>query len=139
MKKLFVYPFLLVLLGAAACVKTTQTPTPLPSGTFTGPFTVIHLSPKTGKLDTATATITLSMSATTGYKVTGDTSKIQAGSYGSYIADGTYIQFIDHTTTGTATAKVHLNGIYQYQYNGASLNIYASTDTLGFTYTLKSN
>jgi len=139
MKKLFIYPFLLVLLVATACVKTTQNQVPLPSGTFTGPFTRIHLNSVTGKLDTAKANIILTMSASTGYKVTGDTSKVQAGSYGSYIADGTYIQFIDQSATATATAKTHLNGIYQYQYNGSTLNIYGSTDTVGFTYTLKSN
>jgi hypothetical protein len=137
----------LFLLGiiATGCLKTNQPTVVLPTGTFTGPFTIVHLSTKTGKLDTAKANLILTLSVATGFTVTGDTSKVHAGSHGTYDADGTYMAFSDKTLPATATVntpvpvKRHLNGIFQYKYDGTNLQIYGSNDTLAFSYVLKAN
>ena len=146
MKKIFTCLVPSVLLLIAGCsTKYTPTPVILPSGTFSGPFVVIHLNSQTNKKDTTSANIVLTMSATTGYAVTGDTTTLQAGSRGSYIADGQYIQFIDLTLpSGTTTVKTspsgknHLNGVYQYLYDGTNFQLFASSaDTIGYNYMLK--
>jgi len=81
------------------------------------------------------------MSATTGYAVSGDTTR-HAGSHGTYAVDGVNIGFSDQTlppSTAALTAppaKVHLNGVYQYSYATTTLQIAFSSDTLAMFYNL---
>jgi hypothetical protein len=79
------------------------------------------------------------METATGFKVTGDTTTIHAGSYGNYVVTtGTsQIQFEDKTWPLTGTpAKIHLDGIYSYTYDGATLQMaaYDPADTLEYYY-----
>jgi len=130
----------------AGCVKSpTQVPAILPTGNFIGTFTRLHFNSSTNKVDTVTATLTLTMSASTGYAVGGDTSK-HAGSHGSYVTDatGTYIAFSDVTLPSTnvanapAPTKTHLNGVYQYAFSqGVGLQLQAVGDTLAYFYNMK--
>jgi len=137
----YLFPILL-LLGTAGCVKTSNDPSTIdiPVGNFTGQFTRIHLNPNTNKLDTIKANITLNMGTATGYVVGGDTTN-HAASYGSYVVDGQNIAFSDHTLPSTTTittppVKIHLNGIYQYQYAPPVLQIGVQNDTISFFYNL---
>jgi len=147
MKKLSFLAIPVALFFLASCVKnTTPTPVTIPTGTFSGQLVLIHMSSKTGKLDTVKANVVLTMSTATGYAVLSDTTTVQAGSNGAFIMDSQYIQFQDKTAAaataqfvGTST-KVHLNGTYTYAYDGTNFNFYAaSSDTLGFNYALKKN
>jgi hypothetical protein len=111
-----------------------------PVGTFAGHFEVIHN--RAAGIDSASANITLDMEAATGFKVTGDTSTVHEASYGGFIvyqANST-IYFQDHDTyqPAGAPAKVHLNGLYNYSYNGTTLQIgyTAYQDTLVLKYNL---
>ncbi|WCT13996.1 hypothetical protein [Mucilaginibacter jinjuensis] len=117
------------------------TPTPVPTGTFSGEFRVVHLNPLTQKLDTTKrSNLTLTISQSTGYKVTGDTVLYHAGSYGDFALNGTYIQFIDKTVPANATGtlpKIHLAGTYQYIYDGTNFQFQAASDTLAYQYILK--
>ncbi len=130
---------LLVLVAAASGCKKDVKPVVLPEGNFTGTFRRIHLSSTTGKKDTLTADLTLLLGASTGFAVAGDTTK-HAGSRGSYVVDGSLINFYDSTfpTSGTP-AKVHLAGIYQYAYDGKNLVITVANDTLNYYYSFKAN
>jgi len=141
---LFLSPFLsvfLFLLSSCGGTQTSSNPTPnVPSGTFSGTFTLYYLHDKTGVIDTSTTTLTLSMQKT-GFAVTGDTSKVHAGSYGAYIVNSNYtgIDFVDKTFPASGTpAKVHLNGVYQYTFNGTifQLNAASAYDTLTYSYNL---
>ncbi|TWI95928.1 hypothetical protein JN11_04203 [Mucilaginibacter frigoritolerans] len=132
-----------ILALASGCIsnKNTPTPTNYPTGTFTGQFRLIRNNLTTGVHDTSSANIQLVLNATTGYSVTGDTSTLQAGSHGAYAINSNYIDFQDATypKTGTPT-KTHLNGIYQYYYDGSSVfqMLTASPlDTLVLEYDLK--
>jgi len=141
---LYLFPFLpvfLLVMSGCGGSGTSSNPTPnVPNGTFSGTFTLYYLHDKTGVIDTSTATLNLSMQKT-GFAVTGDTSKVHAGSYGGYIVNSTYtaIDFVDKTypTSGTPT-KVHLNGVYQYTFNGTTLQMEAQSayDTLHYSYNL---
>ena len=145
MKKLYFLAIPVALFFLASCVKSaTPTPVTVPSGTFSGQLVLIHMSTKTGKLDTTKANVVLTMSTTNGYAITSDTTIVQAGSNGPFIMDNQYIQFQDKTAAGSTTQfvgtskKIHLNGTYTYAYDGTSFNFYAaSSDTLGFNYALK--
>jgi hypothetical protein len=112
---------------------------PAPYGTFTGQFKLYHINPATNTARIDSAYIDLSLETATGFKVTGDTLKLHAGSYGNYLgnAGSMQIEFADKTapTSGTPT-KVHLNGIYQYSYNGNILQLlaYGPQDTLQYYY-----
>ena len=140
---LYLLPFFSVcFLMMNGCSGTkTSAPTPnIPSGTFSGPFYLYHLHEKTGLIDTMTANVNLTINKT-GFAVTGDTATLHAGSYGGYIVNSTFtaIDFVDKTypTTGTPT-KVHLNGVYEYTFNGTSLQMEATSpfDTLQYYYNL---
>jgi hypothetical protein len=136
MKCKIIYLSLLLSVFAAGCAK--QIPVaPDPQGTFTGQFTRIRLN-KNGKLDTAYANLQLTVQAATGYSITGDTSTIHAGSFGSYQFGGNLVAFLDKTypTTGKA-AKIHLAGTYQYSFDGLNFIIVGSTYSLGLIYNLK--
>jgi len=105
MKKTINYIFALLLICVVAgCIKNSTAPnnasSNIPNGNFLGVFTLIHKNPKTSVLDTSSANVTMSMSANTAaYSIGGDTTKIQAGSYGTFNVDGTLITFADATVT----------------------------------------
>jgi hypothetical protein len=147
MKRLQNILFPLLLLMAAGCSKNAVTTvdnssSAVPNGNFLGPFTLIHKNSSTGKSDTSSALITVAFNiSTASYSVAGDTSKIQAPSYGTYTADGTIITFADATVTKRTSAnapKKHLTGGFLYTYDGTKLHIYGSSDTLSFNYNLMS-
>jgi hypothetical protein len=145
MKHTLPYFLLLCLFFAFGCsINKSNMPTPagaLPVGTFSGHFEVIHH--KSTSTDSASANITLDMQAATGFKVTGDTSTVHEGSYGGFIVYQTNntIYFQDHDTyqPAGAAAKVHLNGLYSYSYDGTTLQIgyHSYLDTLVLKYNLK--
>ena len=134
-------PFLAVLITGCTKLNDQQSTVPLPTGTFSGQFLRVHVNTSTLKYDTVKANLQLSLSATTGFKVTGDTT-LHAGSYGSYAVNTYLIQFNDQTiNTPSLSTKYHLNGVYNYEYNGTQLDIFATyADTLSYQYILtKSN
>jgi hypothetical protein len=134
----YLFPLLMLLIILVGCVKNNVPPVVLPTGTFTGTFTRIHLNPVNNKLDTIKANLTLTLSAATGFAVTGDTTR-HAGSHGSYAVDGQNIAFSDATLPANSTtipAKIHLNGLYGYNYSSPSLQIGFSSDTLAVLYNL---
>ena len=142
MKKAF---YIFPLLVALGCGKS-DTPAPGntggPVGTFAGPFMYLHKHSKTGVVDTVKANIILSMQPTVGFKVTGDTSTVHAGSFGTCVVNSTYgvVDFMDSTYPATGTpAKTHLNGVYQYAYDGTTFQLAAhgALDTTAWLYNLK--
>ena len=142
MKKNLYLLLITMVVIAAGCKKTEQIPVTLPEGKFSGTFRRIHLNPLNNKVDTASANLTVTLSAATGYTVTGDTTTLHAGSSGNYAVDGTYMQFNDKTLVSgvkPVNNKVHLSGLYQYLYDGTTLQIGASNDTLNYFYNLKSS
>ncbi|QKJ29144.1 hypothetical protein HQ865_05030 [Mucilaginibacter mali] len=142
MKRAFIFflPFM-VMLGAG-CMKHNDSDGntfPVPSGSFAGKFTRLHYNTTKKGYDTLSANIVLTMDVKTGYKVTGDTSTVHAGSFGDFSMNAYAIQFADKTYTSTPPpSKIHLYGIYEYGYDGTNLQIDATfADTLGFFYDLK--
>jgi len=126
MKLFYLLPIAAFIFFASACSKINdnQPTVVLPTGTFTGQFLKIHLNPVTSKYDTSTAALQLTLSQSTGFTVTGDTTTLQAGSYGSYAANAYYIQFVDQTyNAAKPSSKYHLQGVYNYLYNGTQLVI----------------
>ncbi len=141
MKKRFNFLPLLFLLPFAACTKSSDSstnPVNLPRGNFAGQFMLVHQSSLTGKLDTSYANITLSLAASGNFAVGGDTSKIQAGSFGIYSGDASSINFIDATINKLTpnTVKKHLNGTFNYTYGASTLKMSLVTDTLFYNYNL---
>ncbi len=135
---------LLLILVFAGCVgadNVTPSTVNTPTGTFTGQFRRVHKNSSTNKLDTLKANLTLSLSTTTGYAVTGDTTSLHAGSSGAWSVNDTYITFIDNTLQKTGVpVKIHLNGSYTYGYDGKSLQMLTTfADTLAFQYDLVKN
>jgi len=143
MKSKLLYSLFSIAILASGCLGSKNTPTPnnYPSGTFTGQFRLIHTNSSTGKHDTSSANIQLTLSTATGYKVTGDTLTLHAGSYGAYAINTNYISFQDITMPKIGTPKkTHLNGAYQYYYDGSSVFQMipaSSSDTLALQYDLK--
>lgn len=144
MKSKLLSLLLSVTILASGCFgnKTSSpTPTTYPSGTFAGQFSLIHTNTKTGVHDTSKANIILTMNTSTGFAVTGDTSTVQAGSHGPYAINATYVDFQDATYPKTGTPiKTHLNGDYEYYYDGSSvLQLLAASplDTVVLQYDLK--
>jgi len=142
MKHKILYLFLSSAVLLTACLKTVQPPPPppVPSGTFTGVYKRFHRSTGTGPYDTVQTNLTVKFSIPDyTYTVTGDTSTIHAGSYGAFGITSPYIGFADKTYSAKSTStKAHLNGYYNYSYDGTNLLIYAtSSDTLLIGYTLK--
>jgi len=144
MKKLL-YFLGLGMIIASACNKTTKLnvqPALTPAGTFSGKFTLYHQNSRTGKVDSSSAALQLSLEGASGFKVIGDTATLHAGSYGTYAvsASTSNIGFEDKTypTTGTPV-KIHLSGIYDYLYDGTTLQMaaYGALDTLTYYYNLK--
>jgi len=140
MKNNFYLLLVTLLIIAVGCKKTEETPVVLPEGKFAGVFTRIHYTVKTGKLDTAKANIVLTLSAATGYSVTGDTATVHAGSHGGYVVDAYNIKFVDQTlapNTPLYPGKTHLAGILNYDYSTSQLNMAANNDTLFVSYILQ--
>jgi len=143
MKRLSHLFLFLLLLPFSACVKQNDSvPTVvLPTGSFSGTFMKIRLAPGTAKYDTTTANLQLTLSQTSGFAVTGDTSTLHAGSYGAYAANAYYMQFVDKTyNPNVQPVKYHLEGIYNYAYDGSNLLIYVNyADTLSLQYHFTKN
>lgn len=142
LKLLYLLLLLAFMSGCMGSKNSAPTPNNAPVGTFTGQFALLHKHSKTGVVDTSLANLVINMETSTGFKVTGDTSTVHAGSYGGFIVNSSYtaIDFLDQTypTTGVP-AKNHLNGVYQYSYDGTNLKIsaYSAFDTLAYIYSLK--
>jgi len=134
----YLLPLFAVIMAGCSKTGTDNNAIPLPTGSFTGQFLRIHKAIDDVKYDTVKATLQLSLSSATGFKITGDTT-LHAGSFGAYAVDGLYIQFVDQTASTKLTpAKYHLQGIYDYAYDGTNLTIFASyADTLSFQYRFK--
>ena len=136
----------LIAIIATGCTKSTpytQPPTTFPIGSFIGPLTLIHKNSATSKLDTSTAVVQLIMTANETFSMGGDTSKIQAPSYGSFDVNNitNILTFYDATVTKTTNLngpKKHLNGPFLFTYDSSNtLHIYGSSDTLSFDYAFK--
>ncbi len=139
MKQIWTPLLIIITVFSAGCFKQSPNATLSTltlAGTFNGPFTYYHKRPN-GKVDTSTANITLTTTTSGLFKVTGDTSKVHAGSHGYFILNPVYAQFVDSTATVLNPPKVHLFGIYEYSYDGAKLQIAASNDTLAYFYNLQ--
>jgi len=141
MKHKLLYLFLLLVIVATGCIKSSpkNQPAPTPSGTFKGEFKVIHRHTSTANWDSVKTNITVQFN-TPGftYLVSGlDTSTLHATSQGTFGVSAPYIHFTDANTTGTAKTW-HLNGYYIYNYDGTNLIMYVSSaDTLVAGYNLK--
>jgi hypothetical protein len=134
LKQLFFLPLALML--CAGCLKDTTsnvTVTP-PIGSYSGTFIRLHKNAQ-GVVDTVKGNINLTLDPSTGFTLTGDTSK-HAASKGTYNYDSSNILFTDKSAPST---KIHLNGYYVYGANSTQLQIQQSTDTLGVLYDLKKN
>jgi hypothetical protein len=140
MKNTLTFLLLAVIVIASGCFsnKNTSAPVPVPIGTFSGQFTGLHKKPS-GIVDTLKATIQLTTTNSGLFKVSGDTSTVHAGSHGSFQLNSVYIQFQDSTATVANPPKIHLNGLYQYAYDGSNFQIEAYNDTLDYKYVLKRN
>jgi hypothetical protein len=143
-KLTYLLPLSIALIMAAGCVKNASNPNgdlsnyPYPLGTFTGRFTRIHTNTTTKKRDTATCMLNLVLSTTTGYAVTGDTTVVHAGSYGSFSENQYNIAFNDITYPSTGfPKKTHLAGVYLYTMTGSTFVITATDgDSLSYNYNL---
>lgn len=140
MKQTLLYLSILSVVVAFGCKKLNyQPPPPYPTGTFSGKFGYLHRHTDNVPYDTLLATITLKLKNTDGtFTVTGDTATVHAGSFGTYGINSSYINFADKTFPATGTpAKSHLNGLYLYSYDGASLKmLFYNSDTLRYEYDL---
>jgi hypothetical protein len=142
-KNFYILLCTLTVFVCGCSINKSNSPAPVtPSGTFAGQFMFLHLHSFTAKVDTFKANLQLVMQPTTGFKITGDTSTVHAGSYGSYVfgSDYTEIDFIDKTYPATGTpVKNHLSGVYQYTYDGSTLQMvaYGPLDTLAYIYNMK--
>jgi len=133
----YLVSFLAILIAGCSKVNDQQSTVVLPTGTFTGQFLRITANPTKGYDTTARANLQLSLSSSAGFKITGDTS-LHAGSFGSYAVNSFYMQFNDQSiNTVSKPIKYHLNGVYNYEYNGTQLDIYVNySDTLSYQYIL---
>jgi hypothetical protein len=138
-KLLYSLPLLLALISG--CTHQQITPVNVPTGIFAGQFALLHLNSTTGVFDTTekAPNLNLSLETATGFKVTGDTTTFQAGSYGSYVLYSTasQIDFYDKTYPGpTASTKIHLDGSYGFTYDGTTLQLggFGPLDTLEYYY-----
>jgi hypothetical protein len=142
MKHKLLYLFLFLAIVAAGCVKSSSSapPPPIPSGTFSGQFKLYQRHTDKVPYDSLITNITVNFKTPDyTYAVTGDTTTLHAGSYGTYGISGSYMIFNDKTYSPTAPyTKSHLSGGYLYNYNGTDLLLYASSsDTLILGYSLK--
>jgi hypothetical protein len=142
-KLLYLLPLLVLVILAEGCLKTHTDAIPaaaIPSGTFVGQFKLYHRHTDKVPYDSLTANITVNLvSSGYTYTVTGDTTTLHAGSYGTYGISSPYMIFNDKTYSASApVTKTHLSGYYLYNYDGTNLLLYASSsDTLILGYSLK--
>lgn len=143
MKHKLLYLFLLLVIVATGCIKSSpkNQPAPTPSGTFTGEFKVLHRHTNKTTWDSVKTNITVKFN-TPGftYAVSGlDTSTLHAASQGTFGVSAPYIYFTDANATAAGTEKMwHLNGYYLYNFDGTNLIMYVSSvDTLVAGYNLK--
>ena len=133
----------LILLGAGCIKNDTVATASVPTGTFNGEFRLLRKKANQIKFDTLKANIQLVLTDDVNYKILGDTALVHAGSKGTYEvgqnASAGLIGFIDTTYPKTGKpAKTHLQGAYQYYYDGVKLQMVAnSLDTLSLQYDLK--
>jgi hypothetical protein len=142
MKHKILYLFLFLIIIAAGCVKSASNtpPPPVPSGTFNGQFKLYHRHTDKVPYDSLITNITITFKTPDfTYAVTGDTTTLHAGSYGTYGVSVPYMIFNDKTYNPTAPyTKTHLSGTYLYNYDGTTLILQASSvDTLILGYVLK--
>lgn len=143
MKRRFTYfvPALFsIALLAMGCFNKNDNPIPVPVGNFTGQFRLLHRASGSSKVDTTKATLQLSLASDGTFKVSGDTTVVHAGSKGKYFLNSGYIGFQDDTYPPAGhPAKSHLNGYYNYYYDGTSVlqMVANSSDTLAVQYDLK--
>jgi hypothetical protein len=141
MKKQLIYLLLVTAALATGCLKddNANISIPEPQGNFSGKFIRAHINPRTLARDTVRLNIQMELTGNT-FKITGDTS-VHAGSKGTFQYNQSLIQWTDTTvpagTTSVNLPKYHLNGIYQYNYNGTDFKFAASNDTLTYYYELK--
>ena len=140
MKHRLLYLLLSLMALNLGCKKLTYVPPPAqPVGTFSGKFAYLHRNIDNLPYDTLQANVTLKLTSTDGtFKVTGDTSTVHAGSFGTYAISSSTFVFTDKTMPPVGTpVKKHLSGVYNYSYDGYSLKILAySSDTLRYEYDL---
>lgn len=143
--------FIPVLIGAAVtsgCLKGNDYPvSPTPDGTFTGEFRLISKKANKTTIDTAKTIIRLTLTqANATFAISGDTTVVHAASKGKYGINGSLIGFDDNTLSAANAAntapiingKAHLNGIYQFAYNGSALQMRTIVgDTIAYEYDLK--
>lgn len=149
MKKTFIFllPAALFVIAMATGCGPNQVDQikPYPSGTFAGQFRLLRRPTGATKIDTMKATIQLVLETSGAFRVLGDTATLHAGSTGAYTisSSNNYIAFQDLTFPKTnpppAPVKIHLNGIYQYFYDGSTVfqMVFNSSDTLSYQYDLK--
>ena len=142
MKHKLLYLLVALVVVATGCFKSPKsaTPVPLPSGTFSGEFKVFHRHTPNVPFDSTKTTLTIKLTTPDyTYTVTGDTSTLHAGSYGTYAGNQSSLLFTDKTYSASSPfTKWHLNGVYNYSYDGSNLVIYYSgSDTLVIGYSLK--
>ena len=142
MKNKLLYLFLFLVILAAGCKKGSSTapPPPIPSGTFSGQFKLYQRHTDKVPYDSLITNITVNFKTPDyTYAVTGDTTTLHAGSYGSFGVASPYMIFTDKTYSRTTPyTKSHLSGSYLYNYDGTNLLLYASSsDTLILGYSLK--
>jgi|SRR5476651_1982850 len=126
-------PFIVML--AAACRKLGPTVI-APLGNFSGVFTRIHYTASTKKYDTLKAGLNVVIDINTGFAVSGDTT-VHTASHGDFYTNATQIEFDDYTYAQLLN-KVHLNGVYDYTYDGSLLQFSRSlADTLRYSYALR--
>ena len=129
-----------VFIGCSTNKSADPAPQPVPSGTFSGVFRLLHRSQGAIKTDTTKVNLQVVLGPMSAYKVSGDTATVHAGSMGQYSVAGNAILFQDATfPKGGTSAKIHLNGFYQYYYDGSSVlqMVYNSADTASLQYDLK--
>ena len=141
MKHSILYLVLSLLIISTGCMKTASTPAPppIPSGTFTGQFKLYHRHTDKVPYDSLKANITVTFKTPDyTFAVTGDTTTLHAGSYGTYGVSVPYMIFNDKTYNPNSYTKTHLSGAYLYNYDGTTLILQAtSADTLILGYVLK--
>ncbi|MDB4921385.1 hypothetical protein [Mucilaginibacter sp.] len=142
LKLLYVLPLLAILTGGCLGGGNKTAPTPIPDGTYSGQFRLLHIHTDRITIDTVKTNIVVYMSPSSTYTVTGDTSTVHAGSKGSFRADpvNNVITFTDNTYSSTApVTKTHLTGTYAYAYDGVNFKMeaYGAQDTLRLQYDLK--
>ena len=132
------------LLSSGCFANNSSNPVPVTTsfsnGTYAGKFTSLHLHQKTGVTDTTVINLQLTITGANGFQITGDTT-LHAASNGTYnIGANSYVLFTDKALPiNAAGSKIHLNGIYLYNYTGTTLSLGTASafDTLKYFYDFK--